>query len=105
VAGRKRSVSVDGRGLRAWRNRKTKEQAQSPLFGKVPREVRDMVWEYVLAPEGEIKVVNEVWGDDGPGGVGMTGTFMNRVEHGDAFRCFAEKGGCNTAVLRTCRKV
>jgi hypothetical protein len=34
------------------RRRETKEQAQSVLFEKLPRELREMVWGYVLAGDG-----------------------------------------------------
>jgi hypothetical protein len=107
LASRKRGISVDGRRLGGgvWRKRSTGEQAQSVLFERLPREVREIVWGHVLAPEGEVAVENFLWdGGFERVGNGRTATFGSRDQKEDALRCKAKKG-CNTSVLRTCRKV
>jgi hypothetical protein len=82
------------------RKRRTEEQAQSSLLGKLPGEVRRMVWGYVSAP-GEMSVGNKV--QECERWVGM-GSGMDEGAFGDALRCRV-KEGFRTEVLRTCRRV
>jgi hypothetical protein len=73
-------------------------------MGKMEK-LREMVWWYVLAPEGELAIGNFLWdGGFERVGNGRTATFGSRDQKEDALRCKVKKG-CNTSVLRTCRKV
>jgi hypothetical protein len=102
-------VSIDGRrlgdGVLMRKRRDTKEQAQSILFARLPREVRELIWGHVLAPAGEMDVESFLWdGGFERIGNGRSGTYGRREEKEDALRCVAKKG-VDTSLLRTCRRV
>lgn len=52
IRNRKRSLSVDGKR----KKRKMKDQGQSPLFGKLPAEIRLKIYEMVLCETGRVHV-------------------------------------------------
>jgi hypothetical protein len=56
IQNRKRSLSVDDTMKRRIMRKKTKDQLQSPLFGRLPGEIRNRIYEAVLCGSGRLHV-------------------------------------------------
>ena len=56
IQNRKRSLSVDDTMKRRMMRRKAKDQLQSPLFGRLPGEIRNRIYEAVLCGSGRLHV-------------------------------------------------
>ena len=80
---RKRIPSVDGE---RWWNSKAKGQSQSPLFAKLPLELRLQIYEMVLCDQEELTMK------------------FNENEPWDHWKVGAEQGR-DTKMLRTCKKM
>ena len=81
--GRKRIPSVDGE---KWWNKKAKGQSQSPLFAKLPLELRLQIYEMVLCDQEELTMR------------------FNEDQPWDRWKVRAEQGR-DTKMLRTCKKM
>jgi len=92
VANRKRSVSVDGKHTKMpfTRRKKTVEQLQSNLFGRLPAELRVMIYELVLCERNMSVVDSEAKADTN----GRKEVFEFKAEL-----------GCSVSILRACKRM
>lgn len=93
---RKRELSVERK-----RNKRTKDQDQSPLFAKLPTELRLKIYEMVLCETGSVHVFHSTRGHDPLGLASLVS--IEEDECSDQPLCFGPRPTLN--LLKTCRKM